>query len=168
MVSHKFSQRLSSGFSLIELMVALVIFSVGLAGLVVLQSRLTLAEHNVNLQQIALSIATDRMNALRSKDYDNADLAVTSVPAPPATPAEQDTKFFVSTNITLGNSDADYPELQYKIITVTVTWTNSNQRPKKVVLSTVKADLNSIYSIPPEPPSSLELASSNIAGGGGP
>lgn len=73
------SQANSSGFTLIEVMVAIIIMMVGLLGL--LQSVNLATEHNIKnqLRNEAVQVAEENMNRLKITPYDSISAAYTPV-----------------------------------------------------------------------------------------
>jgi type IV pilus assembly protein PilV len=66
------------GFTLIEVMIALLILSIGLLGMAGLQIAATRSNSFSNQMTIGITLAQDRLEELRNLKYDNAQLGVGS------------------------------------------------------------------------------------------
>lgn len=117
------------GFSLIELMVSMVVLSVGLLGLAALQgTAINGNQHGSTISQ-ATALAQDVVEQIRYTDYD--DINTTNFPA--LEPGVGGTQFDRAVLI-----EEDEPLNELKRITVTVSW--HKQRLHQVVLRTIVSD----------------------------
>ena len=116
------------GFSLIEVMIAIVILSIGLLGLAGLQATAINGNHHGNTIGLATALAQDTIEQIRNAAYDD----VTS------------TNFPISEPVGGSNFDRailiedDTPLNELKRITVTVSWRKVNLH--RVVLRTIVSD----------------------------
>ncbi|WP_303720272.1 prepilin-type N-terminal cleavage/methylation domain-containing protein [Malonomonas rubra] len=105
---NKTFKKSESGFSLIEVLIALFVFAVGILGMASMQ--LTAISGNSQANGISQSATwgADRVEVLMADDYDAADLDDTvSVGTPPALPADVDAAL---DDFTTAHQDAGAPE----------------------------------------------------------
>jgi len=117
----------NKGFSLIELMIALLILSVGLLSLASLQGTAIKGNRHGNQISQATTLAEDRIEEIRNTDFDDVD----NVAFP--TPENNLSTSGVYTRTTV--IEDDVPMLELKRITVTVSW--SDGRSHDIVLRTI-------------------------------
>lgn len=119
----------NKGFSLIELMVSLVILSIGLLSLASLQGTSVKGNRHGNLVSQATVLAEDRIEEIRNDDYDDV--------IPANYPLEENfgpnAKFDRDVLI---ERDVPLPEL--KRVTVSVTWEDG--RNHEIILRTIISD----------------------------
>jgi prepilin-type N-terminal cleavage/methylation domain-containing protein len=134
------ASRSESGFTLIEVMMALAILGVGLMSIAVAQiSAVRMQAKSKNLQQ-AMFLARESLDDLEALPSGPAILQVAAVIPDPANPLQvgndptDGTRFNRSMQVT-----PDTPEIGLAQVTVTVTWTTSNVLgSNQVQLSEVK------------------------------
>ena len=100
-----------AGFTLIEVLIAITVFAVGILAIVSMQTTSVGGNAKARCMSDATSWAADRVEILMALDYDDADLdpgAHTAAPNPPG--------YTISWNIT-----ADAPIPNIKTISVTVS-----------------------------------------------
>lgn len=159
-MSINITRRSDSGFSLIEVLIAVVILSFGLLALAALQTRLIQASSESKAQSVALALAKDRLEYMRGFQCMKAPCATGAVTylgltdgsdAPvvsggvtysrnwavqryvlPVGTTAFSTAVGDTTDIS-GNA-AYAPNLEYKTVTVTVTWTDASNNSRKVVM----------------------------------
>ena len=151
--------RNNQGFTLIEIMVAMVIFVIGILSVAALQTKATKGNISANRSTRAFTWCSDRMEMLMSLPYNDPNfLAGSPHPGTPYTPAQDadgiDNDYdgeideageSGDINITwnVRNNDGvtenpPHPEFT-KSITVTVTWDTPMGQQKTVNLTTVRA-----------------------------
>ena len=150
--------RRNGGFSLIEVLVAVVVLSFGLLALAALQGSLFKASTETKMQSVALGLATEKLEYFRgylnSADY----LALTSSTTPEtvsiggidysrswtvsryAYPAAGGNFTSVANTTALGSAYATNNE--FKRIVVTVSWTDAQGKPQFVTLEDAIAAIN--------------------------
>lgn len=74
------NQTRQQGFTLIEVMMAMVILGIGIMSIVALQTRDTMYNNSSRRQTQAYTWATDRVERLRALPYTDADLNVSATP----------------------------------------------------------------------------------------
>lgn len=149
-----------SGFSLIEVLVAVVILATGLLALTALQGRLAQSSADAKVRSRVASLLTSRMDELRAGQYTNIPPAAGSASATfTATcaggaawvcDAESESKAsglsvvhtyarFMDVGGTFTNSGAAAPSLataEFKRITLTATWTDAAGSDRSLAVST--------------------------------
>jgi type IV pilus modification protein PilV len=150
--------RRGAGFSLIEVLVAVVVLSFGLLALAALQGSLFKASTESKMQSVGLGLATEKLEFFRGY-RDSADyLAMTSSTTPEtvtiggipytrswtvtryAYPAAGGNFVSVANTTTLGSAYAANNE--FKRIVVTVSWTDAQGKPQFVTLEDAIAAIN--------------------------
>ena len=120
-----FNTRNNSGFTLMEVLVAMVILSVGLLGTAALTIKIINSNKLSNMISTATVLAQDKMEEIRGVGYDNA---VPEAKAPMSSPyAHYEREVTVTPNS---------PSIGMKTITVTVFWDSDAH---SVVLKTILA-----------------------------
>ena len=122
----------NKGFSLIELLIAIVILSIGLLSLAKLQGSAIKGNRFGNLISQATVLAEDQVELIRSTDYAQVSNTNTDF----ASPQNNLGAFQNFTRTTLIEENVPLNEL--KRITVTVSWNDGRQH--KIVLSTIISD----------------------------
>ena len=119
------------GFTLIEVMVAMAIFAVGILALAGLQTNYISGNAQARLKTEATALGGHVIEQLRSMPFDSPDLDPTTNPhQPPAgSTGPYDVQWSVADNTPVNNA---------KMVTVAVTPANRNGRP--VRLSTIIAE----------------------------
>jgi type IV pilus modification protein PilV len=148
MVSLRTPNRASPGFSLIEVLVAVVVLAVGLLALATLQLSLTRASAEAKVRGRVAAMLTARMDSLRNQGYGTlASAAVLSTEADDCDPASPDAGDWIDctrAQAALGSLDfnqavqtfsgaasfleqppADPRMAQFKRITLTASWTDA-------------------------------------------
>ena len=119
-----FNTRNNNGFTLMEVLVAMVILSVGLLGTAALTIKIINSNKLSNMISTATVLAQDKMEEIRGVGYDNA---VPEAKAPMSSPyAHYERKVTVNS-----------PSIGMKTITVTVFWDSGAH---SVVLNTILAE----------------------------
>jgi len=148
----------NQGFTLIEIMIAMVIFVVGMLSLAALQTSATKGNNTANRSTRAFSWCSDRMEVLMSLPYTDANLVgapdpgVTYTPAQTADGIDNDYDGQIdeagengAVNVTWtvvdndGIAGAPPPPANTKSIAVTVTWRTPLGKQKSLTLNTVRA-----------------------------
>jgi len=119
------------GFTLIEVMVAMAIFAVGILALAGLQTNYISGNAQARLKTEATALGGHVIEQLRSMPFDAPDLDPATNPHQP--PAGSAGPYDVQWNV-----DSDNPVNNTKTVTVVVTPINRNGRP--VRLSTIIAE----------------------------
>jgi type IV pilus assembly protein PilV len=110
----KSSMSIEAGFTLIEIMIALVILSIGLVALAGLQLSAIKGNTFSNRMTAAVSIANQKLEQIKDKAYANIlSESPTQIPQSPFT-----TQVTVTNNIPLTNT---------KTVNVTVTWSEGSK-----------------------------------------
>ena len=125
-----------NGFSLLEVLIALVILAIGL--LAVAQMQITAIKGNAfgSGMTSASSLAANTLERLMALPYNDAQLT--------ASPWQQDSITGVEGGVNNAGYVREYqvedntPRLGMKQITVRIVWTDSNGRPKNVIIATQK------------------------------
>lgn len=76
---NKIGQSTTSGFTLIEVLVGIAIFSVGILGVATMQIHATSSTTTAGNVSANVAVTVDQVEKLMALDYDNADLAVGTV-----------------------------------------------------------------------------------------
>lgn len=129
-----------AGMTLIEILIALVVLSVGLLGLANLQAVSLRANHAAYLRSQAVFLAYDAVDRMRANrppalagEYDIA--LADSAPASPSTVPEQDLKQwrdFLATTLPSGKGSIDVAD---GVATVIVQWDDARDQEDAVQLS---------------------------------
>jgi prepilin-type N-terminal cleavage/methylation domain-containing protein len=122
----------ATGFTFIEVLIAVVVFSIGILALTGLQATTIGANSAARLQTDATAIGAGLVEHLRSLPYDHDDLAPTANPHR----LPDDTSRFFSVHWIV---KADTPVTGTKLVQVTVTPLNRTNG-RRVTLSTIIAD----------------------------
>lgn len=138
-------RRAQAGLTLIEILIALVVLSVGLLGLANLQAVSLQANHNAYLRSQAVFLAYDAVDRMRANRgpalAEEYDIALgDSAPASPATVHERDLKEwrdFLATTLPSGTGSIDVAD---GIATVVVQWDDSRGQEAPVTL-TIETEL---------------------------
>jgi type IV pilus assembly protein PilV len=148
----------SQGFTLIEIMIAMVIFVVGMLSVAAMQTSATKGNNTANRSTRAFTWCSDRMEVLMSLPYTDANLVgapdpgITYTPAQTADGIDNDYDGQIDeagesgvVNITWnvvdndGVAGAPPPPDNTKRITVTVTWRTPLGKQKSLRLDTIRA-----------------------------
>ena len=155
------SFRRDSGFSLIEILIAVVILATGLLALTALQGRLAQASAEAKVRSRVASVLTSRMDELRASQYASILPAAGSATATPAAStcaggvawvctAQNESgvtglsvghnyQRFMDVSGTFTSSGADAPNLstaEFKRITLAATWNDATGAPHRLAVST--------------------------------
>jgi len=124
-----------AGFTLIEVLVAIVILTVGLLAVGTMQISAIRGNFMSGNTSIALSLASEKMEDLLNKDYNHADLSDTkptnSLSTTVTGQTDHEEKISEEGGVGAGGfyrriwNIADQPPPATKAITVTVTWENN-------------------------------------------
>ena len=114
------------GFTLIEVLIAMAIFSIGILAVASMQIRSINLNASAQMQSEATTLAVERLESLKMLPYDHADLDEVNNP--------HQVQFG---SYTIRWEVAETLDLPTKKITVTVI--NANPNAKDVMLSTIKA-----------------------------
>ncbi len=117
------------GFSLIELMIAMVILAIGLLGLAGLQGTAINGNHHGNMISRATVLAQNTIELIQNTAYDDIDTA-TNTDLPASATVDNFNRTILVEDIT------SLPGL--KRVTITVSWRKLNQH--QVVLRTIVSD----------------------------
>jgi type IV pilus assembly protein PilV len=131
-IRRKKTFRSRDGFTLIEVLVALLILSVGLLGVAGLTAGIIRGDFFSRNITSATAIAQTQLEAVQNKGYLNAN--TTNFPSSAATVSMGGVNFSRTTTIT-DNS----PAANMKTISVTVTWNEANNAARSVSLQTILA-----------------------------
>lgn len=128
-------RRQSQGFTLVEVMIALLILAIGLLGLAGLQIVSTKSNSFSNQMSIATTIAQDSLEALRNLNYSHSDLDV-GTHQDPANPlkAPGDMDFYFDRSWTVSEDTTN----NIKTMKVTVEWPHPDNS-HSVEFTTVKS-----------------------------
>ena len=126
-------RRHQRGFTLVEALIALVILSFGLFGLMQLQARVMAGTSASKTQTIAANLAQQKLEELRATPYD--DIAGDNGKADDILAGEGGTTAF-----TRSWSVTEETSPPYKAVSVTTSWTNADQNPESVTLSSFIAE----------------------------
>lgn len=118
------------GFTLLEVMMAMVILGIGIMSIVALQARDTLYNNSARRQTQAYTWAMDRIERLRAVSYSSADLTVSATPHSVAQ-APYTVRWTVADNTT------NVPDT--KKIDVSILW--NNQTVSKITFTRTKDSL---------------------------
>lgn len=155
------SFRRGSGFSLIEVLIAVVILATGFLALTALQGRLAQASAEAKVRSRVASVLTSRMDELRAAQYASIPPAAGSATSTPAAStcaggaawvctAEGESgvtglsvghnyERFMDVAGTFTSSGADAPNLstaEFKRIILTATWNDATGVPRRLAVST--------------------------------
>lgn len=115
------------GFTLIEALIALVILSLGLFGLMQIQTRVMLKTGDSKAQTAAVNLAQEKLEGLRARDYadidSDEDLIRTAVGG--------------TTDFTRTWTVTEKTDPTYKQVSVTVGWTQPGQDTQDAGFTTV-------------------------------
>lgn len=146
----------NQGFTLIEIMVAMVIFVIGILSVAALQTKATKGNISANRSTRAFTWCSDRMEVLMSLPYTDpnlvgaADPGVTYAPAQTADgidndydgqidEANENGDISISWNVINNNGAPGNPPQNTISITVAVTWSTPMGQQKTINLRTVRA-----------------------------
>jgi len=147
----------NQGFTLIEIMIAMVIFAIGILSVAALQTKATKGNISANRSTRAFTWCSDRMEMLMSLPYidptnldDLPDPGRTYTPAQTADgidndydgqidEANENGDIRISWNVIRNDGAPGNPPQNTKSITVTVTWSTPMGQEKTVNLTTVRA-----------------------------
>lgn len=140
------------GFTLIEALIALVILSFGLFGLMQLQTRVMAGTSVSKTQTIAANLAQQKLEELRATPYADID---GDNGEPEVIPAGEGG----TTTFTRRWSVTEETSPTYKRVSVTTSWTNADQNPEAVTLTSFVAEstlaaLSTVGNAPAVPPPS--------------
>lgn len=120
-----------SGFTLLEVLVAIVILSIGLLGTAGLTTGVIRGNHYSKNVTSATAAAQTKLEAIKSGGYANA----TTANFPSDTVSMGGTSFTRTIAITSGS-----PAANMKTVSVTMTWNESNNTARSVNLQTILAE----------------------------
>lgn len=120
-----------SGFTLLEVLVAIVILSIGLLGTAGLTTGVIRGNHYSKNITSATAAAQTKLEAIKSGGYTNA----TSTNFPSDTVSMGGTSFTRTIVITSGS-----PAANMKTVSVTMTWSEANNASRSVNLQTILAE----------------------------
>lgn len=128
------SFRKQQGVSLIEVLIALLIFAVSIAVLVKFQSNLVQSQTSVNQRTLAVQIAESKLEELR-----HYSVLTTTVGYSAYEDIVSGSSSVVSPSTTYGVvwTVTDNASPPYKTLTVTVTWTDPSGVAQSVTLSSI-------------------------------
>jgi type IV pilus assembly protein PilV len=146
----------NQGFTLIEIMVAMVIFMIGILSVAALQTKATKGNISANRSTRAFTWCSDRMEVLMRLPYTDANLLGAPVPGVTYTPAQtadgidndydgrideagESGGINITWNVVDNDGVAPNPPEFTKSITVTVTWRTPMGEQKTINLRTVRA-----------------------------
>jgi len=124
----------NKGFTLVELMVALVVFAIGI--LAVGQLQVTSIRYNAHAQRMseATMLAQGQMDSMLACAYVDASVGTVSYDTSNPT-------YTITTKVTEDSEDLSVPIAAIKQINVEVTWT-SRGTTKNVTLDSIRTDLD--------------------------
>jgi type IV pilus assembly protein PilV len=131
-VSPKMMESVQSGFTLIEVLVAMVILTVGLLGTAGLTTGIIKGNFYSKNLTSATAIAQTQLEAVQNKGYAGAN--TTNFPSATATVGMGGVNFSRTTTIT-----NDSPASNMKTISVVVSWNEANNAARTVTLQTILA-----------------------------
>ncbi|NCC28288.1 MAG: type IV pilus modification protein PilV [Gammaproteobacteria bacterium] len=120
-------RSLQRGFTLIEALIALVVLSVGLFGLMQIQTRVMLKTGDSKAQSAAANLAQEKLEELRASDYADIDSDEDLIRA-----AVGGTTDFTRTWTVTEKTDPPYKE-----VSVTVDWTQPGRDTQDADFATV-------------------------------
>jgi type IV pilus modification protein PilV len=137
------------GFTIIEILITLVILSIGMLGLTEI-SYVAMKGNIVSRQYtIAATLAQDKMEELKNKPYTDSDLSDINTNNNTDLQSTTNTDYQESNIDEKGNPGGIYtrtiniadniPNNGMKTIVVIVTWTDAQQQARKLSLSTIKS-----------------------------
>ncbi len=167
-MSHFVTARSERGFSLIEVLIAVVVLSFGLLALAALQTRLIQASSEAKAQSVALALAKDRLEEMRSftcisgcaGSYQSLTSSASAEVLNDASGSLGGTnynrtwtvnRYAVATGATTfsllasntGAPPSGYQQnSEFKTIEVRVTWTDASGNPRQVVMEDAVAGLD--------------------------
>jgi type IV pilus assembly protein PilV len=126
--NERFSLR--GGFTLIEMLVAILVLTIGLLGTAALTSQVVKGNFFSKNITSATAIAQTQLESMQNKGY--AGATTTNFSAAAASVSMGGVSFFRTTTIAENS-----PASNMKTITVTVTWNESNNAARSVTLGTI-------------------------------
>jgi len=135
----RFSRRQQSGFTLVEVLIALFIFSVGILGLGAMQLNSIRGNSHARGISEATNVAADQIEKFFALDYDDAALddvdgngvaGLNNIALPDGSTNSADGNYRIFWNVAV-----DYPMADAKTIRVIV---RQNNQTKTVALETIK------------------------------
>jgi type IV pilus assembly protein PilV len=131
----------NEGFTLLEVMIALVILSVGLLGLAALQLVAVKSNSFSSEMTYATMIAQQQIESLKSLPFTDGNLTPGSH-TPPTPPNSKGVQYIITWTVT-----DNAPATNMKTIALTVTW-QSLRQGKAIDASTVTANLQTVLRNP--------------------
>lgn len=127
----------NKGFTLIEVLIALGIFAIGMLAVASLQVSASLKSRKAAEVTQASAIASDQMEELMALNFDNGDLDPENPPPP-----KYDGKYKIEWTVTDSDLNADGAR-DAKTINLSVKWNNllSNNKQRKLEITFLKHDL---------------------------
>ncbi len=128
-----------SGLSLIEVMIALAIFTIGI--LAISSMRISVIQSNTHaaMHTEAVVLASDRIEQLMAAAYDDGNLSAGAIDAPEAHPPISSPPYTVTWTVTAIDLDGDTDE-DMKTVNVNVSWSQAGKgRTRNVSFGCSKA-----------------------------
>ncbi len=119
---HAVRENSMGAFTLLEVLVAIVILSIGLSGVAAFTGSIMNYNREANNVMSATTLAQDKLEELKNTSYSNV-----------ASSCDTDSIFTRTWNVT-----SDFPAVNMKTIAVTVSW-NWKSKTRNVVLKTIVA-----------------------------
>lgn len=120
------------GFTLIEALIALVVLSLGLFGLMQIQTRVMTETGDSKTRTAAANLAQEKLEELRARSY----ASIVSDDDGETVPVETGG----TTDFTRSWTVTGYTSPPYKKVSVTTSWTNANRNTESLTLTTFIAE----------------------------
>jgi Tfp pilus assembly protein PilV len=122
----------TQGFSLIESLVTIVFLGGALSGVIYLHGKLTLETLHSQSEATAVALASDKIAETRALSY--AYIAIED--------DKSDTNTVDNVAFTRSWTTTEYASPNYKIIKVTVSWTDAQGNTQSINLASIIAEVN--------------------------